>query len=49
MVDNESLARINVAKDIVRKAEGRRSVTIVYYDQFGDAYPDWSRTFNVDI
>jgi len=49
MVENESLAHINIAKDLVRKAEGRGSVTIEYYDQFGDAYPDWSQTFNVDM
>ncbi|KIM44350.1 hypothetical protein M413DRAFT_443346 [Hebeloma cylindrosporum] len=53
MADNECLARINLAKNIVRKAEGRRNVTVEYYDdnrsQGLTPCPGWSRAFNVDI
>ncbi|KIM44352.1 hypothetical protein M413DRAFT_443348 [Hebeloma cylindrosporum] len=49
MVDAESLACITLAKDIVRKAEGRRTVTVEYYDLFRNTHPAWSRGFNVDI
>ena len=51
MVNDELLACIKLAKDIVRKAQGRRSVTVEYNDgRWGvDPSPEWSRAFNVDI
>jgi hypothetical protein len=54
MMDKELLVWIKLAKDIVRKAQGRRSVTVEYWHDghWGldpGPLPDWSRTFNVDV
>jgi len=49
MADTELLACINLAKEIVRKAEGRRSVTIEHYEWKWNLnrFQDWSRSIIV--
>jgi len=50
MMDNELLAYLKLAKDIVRKAEGQRSVTVEYQSPFRTSPdPEWSRAFSVDM
>ena len=51
MVNNEFLACLKVARDIVRKVEGQKSVTAEYWNQspLYTKFPDWSRAFNLDI
>jgi hypothetical protein len=53
MVDDELLACIQLAKDIVLKAQGRGSVTVEYHNRSlsldPSLAPEWSRAFDVDI
>ena len=52
MLDDELLACINFAKDIVRKAQGRGSVTVEHHDVDQDLdpspAPEWLRAFSVE-
>jgi hypothetical protein len=54
MLDDELLACIKLAKDLVRKAQGRGSVTVEYHDTGRrdvdpSPAPEWSRAFSVDL
>ena len=54
MLNDELLACIKLAKDIVRKAQGRGSVTVEYYDTGRldvdpAPTPEWLRAFSVDM